>query len=154
MGFGKAAKWSSGKESRAAKAQKRAAKAEPLLDDVADGADGEEPPLAQPARKRSRSRDAPRRSQRGAPEPFIPTPRGPPASKPQRPAAVTLSPGSLEKRRVKNREYAKTSYEKMAALVSESLPEVSEDGGLWLWSVQNAAVTCTGATPRCILASY
>ena len=104
MGFGKAAKWSSGKESRAAKAQKRAAKAEPLLDDVADGADGEEPPLAQPARKRSRSRDAPRRSQRGAPEPFIPTPRGPPASKPQRPAAVTLSPGSLEKRRVKNRE--------------------------------------------------
>ena len=34
MGFGKAAKWSSGKESRAAKAQKRAAKAEPLLDDV------------------------------------------------------------------------------------------------------------------------
>ena len=41
MGFGKAAKWSSGKESRAAKAQKRAAKAEPLLDDVADGADGE-----------------------------------------------------------------------------------------------------------------
>ena len=56
--------------------------------------------------------------------------------------------------RVKNREYAKTSYEKMAALVSESLPEVSEDGGLWLWSVQNAAVMCTGATPRCILASY
>ena len=41
MGFGKAAKWSSGKESRAAKAQKRAAKAKPLLDDVADGADGE-----------------------------------------------------------------------------------------------------------------
>eukprot|EP00966_Prymnesium_polylepis_P318715 7361100-Prymnesium_polylepis.2 len=74
MGYGRASGWSSGKKKKANSQRNDAEDVEEMPGDAADDSFVDEPPLAQPARKRGVSGEPTRQSRRGKPDPFKPTP--------------------------------------------------------------------------------
>ena len=130
MGFQSGGGVSNGKKKRSRKLQTEREQAETLPGDLPD-LPAEEPPLAAPARKRSRSAEPCRKSRRGEPEPWKPTPRGPPAAKSKRTPIAELPPEQAEALRSANRQYAKTAWQKKQAAVAANLPEAAADASGW-----------------------
>ena len=121
MGRKRGASFSSKKKQRSNELRFAETQAESLPEDPAINPEVEEPPLAQPARKKSRGEPT-RHSTRGEPEKLKPKPRGPALEKSKRRPIDELSPDSKERRREKNRAYAKTSYKKRKQVDVEALP--------------------------------
>jgi hypothetical protein len=136
MGYGSSAKFCKGKRQKGGGGRRVAKETETLPGDLPDLPE-EEPPLAAPARKRSRSSEPCRKSRRGEPEPWKPTPRGPPAAKPQRAPIGEQPPEEAEARRSANRRYAKTAWQKKKDAAFAELPEADADASVY-------AVTKTG----------
>eukprot|EP00966_Prymnesium_polylepis_P184194 4268999-Prymnesium_polylepis.1 len=74
MGYGKSTGFASNKKKKARQQQAEAEPPQNSPDTVFDDPDVEEPPLAQPARKKGVFVEPTRQSRRGKPDPFKPTP--------------------------------------------------------------------------------